>query len=61
MKGIEISIKDVSGGLNTSKKETQLLRSEFSTIEHKLVEQNNDTMKALLEDITNLEKDFKKL
>ena len=61
IKGIEITIKECNNDLNNSKKEIQNLRSEFSTIEHRLIEQNNETMKELLEDLGNLEKDLKKL
>jgi lantibiotic modifying enzyme len=47
--------------LNESKKEVQLLRSEFMTLEHKNKEVVNETLKELLEDIVNVEKDFRKL
>ena len=51
----------ISKELNESKKESQLLRSELATLEHKATETNNDCLKAILEDIANLEKDFRKL
>lgn len=47
--------------MNESKKEVQLLRSEFMTLEHKNKEVVNETLKELLEDIVNVEKDFRKL
>lgn len=53
-------MNDFTKGLNENKKETQLLRSEFATFEHKETESNNEVMKEILEDIANLEKDFKK-
>lgn len=39
----------------------QLLRSEFITLEHKNKETTNEILKELLEDIVNVEKDFRKL
>lgn len=51
-------MKDFNKGINENKKESQLLRSEFATLEHQLTELNNDMMKELLEDFANLEKDF---
>lgn len=47
--------------MNENKKETQLLRSDLATMEHRMTEQNNDALKEILEDIANLEKDFRKL
>ncbi len=47
--------------MNDNKKETQLLRSDLATLEHKIAEANNDALKEILEDIANLEKDFRKL
>ena len=38
-----------------------MLRSDLATLEHKLTEACNDAMKEILEDIANLEKDFRKL
>jgi hypothetical protein len=38
-----------------------MLRSEFATLEHKENEMNNDVLKEILEDLANLEKDFKKI
>ena len=38
-----------------------MLRSDLATFEHKATEQNNDTLKEIMEDIANLEKDFRKL
>jgi len=37
------------------------LRSDLATLEHKITEAGNDAMKEILEDIANLEKDFRKL
>ena len=39
----------------------QLLRSELATFEHKANEATNDTLKEILEDISNLERDFRKM
>jgi hypothetical protein len=47
--------------LNENKKESQLLRSECATLEHHQTEMSNDILKEILEDIANLEKDFRKL
>jgi hypothetical protein len=47
--------------LNDNKKEAQLLRSECATLEHHLTESTNDILKHILEDISNLEKDFHKV
>ena len=47
--------------LNENKKESQLLRSELATFEHQAVELNNETLKEIMEDIMNLESDFRKL
>ena len=47
--------------MNDNKKESQLLRSDLATFEHKATETNNDTLKEIMEDIANLEKDFRKL
>ena len=38
-----------------------MLRSELATFEHKAIELNNETLKAILEDVINLENDFRKL
>ena len=54
-------IMEFTHELNESKKEAQLLRSELATLEHKATESNNDSMKEILHDIANLEKDFLKL
>jgi predicted nuclease with TOPRIM domain len=52
---------DITKNLNDSKKESQLLRSELATLEHKATETNNDTLKEIIESISNLEKDFRKM
>lgn len=54
-------MSEFNKGLNENKKESQLLRSDLATFEHKATENNNDTMKEIMEDIANLEKDFRKL
>ena len=54
-------LESISKGQNENKKEVQLLRSEFATVEHKTTEATNDILKEILEDIGNLEKDYKKL
>merc|ERR1712147_409331 len=47
--------------LNDNKKEVQLLRSECATLEHHATETTNDILKEIIEDISNLEKDYMKL
>ena len=47
--------------MNDNKKDSQLLRSECATLEHQSTECLNDILKEILEDINNLEKDFRKL
>ena len=47
--------------VNENKKDSQLLRSECATLEHQSTECLNDILKEILEDINNLEKDFRKL
>ena len=47
--------------MNDNKKEVQLLRSECATLEHHATETTNDILKEVIEDISNLEKDFLKL
>ena len=37
------------------------MRSECATFEHKLTENTNDILKEILEDVSNLERDFRKL
>ena len=53
--------KEATKMLNENKKEVQLLRSECATLEHHATETTNDILKEIIEDITNLEKDFYKL
>ena len=55
------AVKDFSKNINENKKEAQILRSECATFEHSATENNNDILKEILEDISNLEKDFRKL
>ena len=38
-----------------------MLRSECATLEHHATETTNDILKEIIEDISNLEKDFQKL
>lgn len=47
--------------MNENKKELQLLRSECATLEAKNKESTNEILKEILEDVANLDKDFKKL
>ena len=58
---IEMNTKDGIKLLNDNKKDSQLLRSECATLEHQSTECLNDILKEILEDINNLEKDFRKL
>jgi predicted nucleic acid-binding Zn-ribbon protein len=44
-----------------NKKEMQVLRSECATLEVKNKEITNEVLKEILEDIANLDKDFRKL
>ena len=53
--------KEAGKMLNDNKKEVQLLRSECATLEHHATETTNDILKEIIEDISNLEKDFQKL
>ena len=46
--------------MNDNKKDSQLLRSECATLEHQSTECLNDILKEILEDVNNLEKDFRK-
>ena len=55
------SSKEAIKLLNDNKKEVQLLRSECATLEHHATETTNDILKEIIEDISNLEKDFIKL
>ena len=54
-------MKEFNKNLNENKKEAQLLRSECATFEHHATENTNDILKEILEDVANLEKDFRKL
>ena len=46
--------------LNGNNKNTQLLKSDLASFEHKQNEGTNDIFKQIMEDISNLEKDFQK-
>ena len=46
--------------MNDNKKDVQLLRSELATFEHTANEVTNDTLKEILEDIANIDRDFRK-
>uniref|UniRef100_A0A7S3J6X2 Uncharacterized protein n=1 Tax=Euplotes harpa TaxID=151035 RepID=A0A7S3J6X2_9SPIT len=61
VKMVEKSISDGKVELNNNKKEMQVLRSECATLEAKNKETTNEILKEILEDIANLDKDFKKL
>ena len=58
---LQLNIKEGIKCLNDNKKDSQLLRSECATLEHQSTECLNDILKEILEDINNLEKDFRKL
>ena len=61
IKTVQVNIEDFTRSMNDNKKEVQLLRSELATFEHKANETTNDTLKEILEDIANLERDFRKM
>ena len=54
-------MNDFAKGMNENKRETQILRSECATLEHQITEDLNDILKQVFEDITNLERDFRKI
>ena len=47
--------------LNENKKQVSLVRSEYATLEHHATEATNDVLREIIEDISNLEKDFLKV
>ena len=47
--------------MNENKKESQILRSECASLEHRSTEMQNEIMKEILDDIANLEKAFRKI
>ena len=47
--------------LNESKKNGQILRSENQGLEHKTKERCNDITKSVMDDLTNFEKEFKRV
>lgn len=53
-------MNEFNHGLNDNKKDTQILRSECATLEHHMTEEINDMLKQVFEDISNLERDFRK-
>ena len=55
------SLEDAGKYLNEQKKDLGMVRSEMGKVEHKLQEYNAETMKEILEDIANYEKDFRQL
>ncbi|TNV83904.1 hypothetical protein FGO68_gene2046 [Halteria grandinella] len=57
---IEFNMNEFNRGLNDNKKDTQILRSECATLEHHMTEDINDMLKQVFEDISNLERDFRK-
>ena len=61
MQQVQAGIVDFNKDLNENKKDAQLVRSELATFEHQAIELNNDTLKAIMEDILNLESDFRKM
>ncbi len=58
---IEQNSMQLTHDLNENKREGQLLRSECANLEHQMTEGLNDLLKTVFEDITNLERDFRKL
>ena len=58
---LDRNAKEATKMLNDNKKEVQLLRSECATLEHHATETTNDILKEIIEDISNLEKDFYKV
>ncbi len=61
VQAVQATIVEFTKDLNENKKESQLLRSELATFEHQAVELNNETLKEIMEDVMNLESDFRKL
>ena len=47
--------------LGESKKNGQLMRSENQGLEHKTKEKCNDLTKSILDDLTNIEKEFRRV
>jgi len=47
--------------LNESKKNGQILRSENQALEHKNKEKSNEIVKAVMDDLSNFEKEFKRV
>ncbi len=58
---IEQNTMQLTHDLNENKREGQILRSECANLEHQMTEGLNDLLKAVFEDISNLEKDFRKI
>ena len=61
IKQIERSMSDSKRGLNDNRKETQVIASELSSMDIKHRENTNEILKEIMEDVLNLEKDFRKL
>ena len=61
IKDIEINMASSRKGLSENRKESQVLKSEFTQLELANRERTNEIVKELSEDILHLEKDFRKL
>ena len=61
IKQIERSMSDSKHRLNDNRKETQVIASELSSMDIKHRENTNEILKEIMEDVLNLEKDFRKL
>ena len=61
IKDIEKNMAASRKGLSENRKESQVLKSEFTQLELANRERTNEIVKELSEDISHLEKDFRKL
>ena len=58
---IEIKLSESKKDLNENRKESQVIASELSQLDVKQRENSNEIFKEIMEDVLNLEKDFRKL
>ena len=58
---IENGISESKKNLNENRKESQVIASELSSLDIKQRENTNEIFKEIMEDVLNLEKDFRKL
>ncbi len=58
---IESNTMQLNHDLNENKRDSQILRSECANLEHQMTEGLNEILKQVFEDITNLERDFRKV